>query len=150
MFMKRTTLALTLVLLILITAIAAGILLVNLAKDEEAAPKLYTCPVSVGEKTYIIMVETNWTSTPKVYLPEFDSKYVSVDFMGPERATFFFNVTIPADLIWGEISLICKYYELSADRYTMSNNGTHISVQMTFYHTATIEHFEIRGTEGAW
>ena len=88
MFMKKTALALTLVLLILITAIAAGILLVNLAKDEEAAPKLYTCPVSVGEKTYIIMVETNWTSTPKVYLPEFDSKYVSVDFMGPKNPIF--------------------------------------------------------------
>jgi hypothetical protein len=103
MIMKRTALVLTLVLLILITAIVAGILLVNLAKDEEAVGKLYTYPVSVGEKTYLITVRTNWTSAPEVYLPEFNSKYVSVDFRGPDRATVFFNITIPADLIWGEI-----------------------------------------------
>jgi hypothetical protein len=150
MIMKRTALAATLAVLILVTAIVAGILLVSLTKDEEAAAKLYTYPVSVGEKTYIITVRTNWTSEPKVYLPEFDSKYVSVDFMGSERATVFFNITIPADLIWGEISVIWKYYEQSADRYTISNNGTHYSVQMTFNHTATVEHFEIHGTEGAW
>jgi hypothetical protein len=146
--MKRTTL--TLVVVILITAIVAGILLVDLAENEEAASKLYTYPVSVGEKTYIITVLTNWTSAPEVYLPEFDSKYVCVDFRGPERATVFFNITIPADLIWGEISVIWKYYIQSDDRYTISNNGTHHSVQMTFYHTASVEHFEIRGTEGAW
>lgn len=148
--MKRTALTLTLVVLILITAIVAGILLVDLAGDEEAVGKLYTYPVSVGEKTYIITVRTNWTSAPEVYLPEFDSKYVSVDFRGPLRATVFFNITIPADLIWGEISVIWKYYKQSDDRYTMSNNGTHYSVQMTFYHTALVEHFEIRGTEGVW
>ena len=147
--MKRTALVLTLVLLILFS-IVAGILLVNLAKNEEAAGKLYTFPVSVGEKTYIITVRTNWTSAPEVYLPEFPSKYVSVDFRGSLRATVFFNITIPADLIWGEISVIWKYYKQSDDRYTISNNGTHYSVQMTFYHTAVVEHFEIRGTEGVW
>ena len=49
----------------------------------------------------------------------------------------------------GNISLFWKYYEQNADRYALSNNGTHNSVQMTFYHTATVEHFEIDGTEGA-
>ncbi len=148
--MKRTALALTLILLILITAIVAGILLVDLAGDKEAEIKLYTYPVSVGEKTYIITVRTNWTSAPEVYLPEFSSKYVSVDFRGPNRETVGFNITVPTDLIWGNISLVWKYYEQNADRYTLSNNGTHNSVQMTFNHTATVEHFEIRGTEGAW
>jgi hypothetical protein len=147
--MKRTALVLTLVLLILFS-IVAGILLVDLAEDEEAVGKLYTFSVSVGEKTYIITVRTNWTSAPEVYLPEFPSKYVSVDFRGSLRATVFFNITIPADLIWGEISVIWKYYKQSDDRYTMSNNGTHHSVQMTFYHSAVVEHFEIRGTEGVW
>jgi hypothetical protein len=148
--MKRTALAIILVLLILITAIVAGILLVNWAENEEAVGKLYTFSVSVGEKTYIITVRTNWTSAPEVYLPELPSKYVSVDFRGSLRATVFFNITIPADLIWGEISVIWKYYKQSDDRYTISNNGTHHSVQMTFYHTAVVEHFEIRGTEGVW
>ncbi len=142
--MKRTTL--TLVVVILITAIVAGMLLVNWAWNEE--PKLYTYPVSVNDKTYTITVLTNWTSAPEVYLPEFDTNYVCVDFRGPERAMVFFNITIPADLIGGNISLVWKYYEQNTDRYTISNNGTHQSIQMTFYHTASVEHFEIRGTEG--
>ena len=148
--MKRTVLALTLVVVILITSIVAGILLVDLTGDEEAVSKLYTYPISVGEKTYIVTVSTNWTSAPKVYLPEIASKYVCCDFTGPNRETVGFNITVPTDLIWGNISLVWKYYEQNADRYTLSNNGTHNSVQMTFHHTATVEHFEIRGTEGAW
>lgn len=147
--MKRTVLALTLAVLILITSIVAGILLVDLTGDKEVS-KLYTYPVSVGEKTYIITVITNWTSAPKVYLPEIASKYVCCDFIGPNRETVGFNITVPTDLIWGNISLVWKYYEQDADRYTLSNNGTHNSVQMTFNHTATVEHFEIRGTEGVW
>jgi hypothetical protein len=148
--MKRTAIALTFVVLILITSIVVGILLVDLTGNKEAVSKSYTYPVSVGEKTYIITVSTNWTSAPKVYLPEFDSKYVCCDFIGPNRETVGFNITVPTDLIWGNISLIWKYYEQHAERYTLSNNGTHNSVQMTFNHTATVEHFEIRGTEGAW
>lgn len=148
--MKKATLALMLVLLILMAAVVAGLLLVDLAETEKAVGKLYTFPVSVANGTYVVTVRTNWTSEPKVYLPEFDSKYFSVDFMGSERVTVFFNVTFPADLIWGNISLVWKYYTLSADRYTLSNNGTHYSVYFTFNHTAFIEHFDVRGTEGAW
>jgi len=83
-------------------------------------------------------------------LPEQDSNYINFDFIGPTRETVGFNITIPTDLIWGNISLVWKYYEQNLDRYTLSNNGTHNSVQMTFNHTATVEHFEIHGTEGAW
>ena len=148
--MKRKALALTLVAVILIIALLAGFLWVDLTGNKEAVSKLYTYPVLVGEKTYIITVKTNWTSEPKVYLPEIDSQYVCCDFIGPNRETVSFNITIPTDLIWGNISLVWKYYEQNADRYTLSNNGTHNSIQMTFNHTATVEHFEIRGTEGAW
>jgi hypothetical protein len=152
--MKRTVLALTLVVVILITSIVVGILLVDLTGAEEAVSNVYTYPVSVGEETHIITVRTNWTSEPKVYLSNSSLtdplKYVSVDFMGSSRETVFFNITIPTDLLWGNISLVWKYYEQNPDRYTLSNNGTHNSVEMTFTHIATIEHFEIRGTEGAW
>jgi hypothetical protein len=148
--MKRKAMALTLTVLILITSIVAGILLVNLTGDNEAVSNVYTYPISVGEKTYIITVSTNWTSAPKVYLPEIASKYVCCDFIGSNRETVGFDITVPTDLIWGNISLVWKYYEQDVDRYTLSNNGTHNSVQMTFYHTATVEHFEIFGTEGVW
>jgi hypothetical protein len=148
--MKRKALTLTLEVVILITTLLAGFLWVDLAGDKEAASKLYTYPVSVGEKTYIITVRTNWTSAPKVYLPEQESKYVNCDFIGSSRETVSFNISIPTDLIWGNISIVWKYYEQNADRYTLSNNGTHNSIQMTFNHIATGEHFEIHGTEGAW
>ena len=148
--MKRKALALTLVAVILIIALLAGFLWVDLTGNKEVVSKLYTYPVLVGEKTYIITVSTNWTSAPKVYLPEIDSQYVCCDFIGPNRETVGFNITVPTDLIWGNISLVWKYYEQNSDRYTLSNNGTHNSIQMTFNHTATVEHFEIRGTEGAW
>ena len=32
--------------------------------------------------------------------------------------------------------------------YVLSNNGTHNSIQTTFNHIATVDHFEIRATEG--
>jgi hypothetical protein len=147
--MKRKALAITLVAAILITALLAGFLWVDLAGEKETANKLYDYPVSVGEKTYIITVRTNWTSAPKVYLPELESKHVNCDFIGPNRETVSFNITVPTDLIGGNTSLVWKYYEQNANRYTLSNNGTHNSIQMTFTHTATVEHFEIHGTEGA-
>jgi hypothetical protein len=146
--MKRKALVLTLVSVILITALIAGFLWVDLVAKKEAATKLYTYPISVGEKTYIITVKTNWTSAPRVYLPEQESKYINCDFIGPNRQTVNFNITIPTDLISGNISLIWKYYEQNSDRYTLSNNGTHNSISMSFAHTATDEHFEIHGTEG--
>lgn len=146
--MNKSLLIGFLAILVIGSLIVAGIILVDLGEDEVSLGKLYTFPISVGEKTYIITVRTNWTSAPEVYLPEIPMNYVSVDFRGPLKATVFFNVTIPADFIWGEISVIWKYYEQSDDRYTLCYNGTHHSVQMTFYHTAVVEHFEIRGTEG--
>jgi hypothetical protein len=146
--MKRKALALTLVSVILITTLIVGFLWIDLVAKREAATKLYTYAVSVGEKTYIITVKTNWTSAPRVYLPEQESKYVNCDFIGPNRQSVNFNITIPTDLIGGNISLVWKYYEQNPDRYALSSNGTHNSIQMSFTHTATDEHFEIHGTEG--
>ena len=146
--MRKARLALTFAAVILIAAVVTGILVVDLGGNEETVSKLYTFPVSVGEKIYVITVSTDWTSAPKVYLPEQEGKYVNCDFIGPTRETVNFNITIPTDLIGGNISLIWKYYEQNPGRYTLSNNGTHNSIQMSFIHTATDEHFEIHGTEG--
>ncbi len=114
--MKKTALAAAFVVLIIVIAIVGGILWSSLAGNDAPAGKLYTYPVSVGDETYLITVRTNWTSAPEVYLPEIALKYVSVDFRGPDRVPVFFNVTVPADLIWGDISVVWKYYEQSPDR----------------------------------
>jgi hypothetical protein len=149
--MKRRTLTITIIAAILISSLLAGLLWFEIAGS-----KLYTYPISVGEKTYVITVVTNWNSAPKVDLSNSsltDLKYVSVDFSGSCEKTVFFKITVPTDLLWGNISLIWKYYVQSSDRYILSNDGTHNSVQMTFKFTPNasgIGHFEIRGTEGAW
>jgi hypothetical protein len=154
-------LALAFAATILITTVAAGILLNNTAgleegPKEESTIKLYTYPLSPYQgngKVYVVTVETNWTSKPGVSLPEFDMlKYVSVDF-GWSTEPVFFNVTVPTDLVGGNISLIRKYYVQSPDLYTLSNNGTHNSIWMTCEFTpyfSGVGHFEIRGTEAAW
>jgi hypothetical protein len=145
---KRRIIAATTIILIAISLGVAGTLW-----GERAGSNLYTYPISVGEKTYTITVVTNWNPMPKVDLSNStlsDLKYVDVDFIGSARKTVFFKITIPTDLLWGNISLIWKYYEQNPDRYTLSNNGTYNSVQMTFTHMAMDEHFEIRGTEASW
>jgi hypothetical protein len=157
----KKTLALTLAIVILVTVMVAGIQLAVTAEKEEdpeeAASNIYTYPVSPyhgNGKIYTVTVETNWTSQPTVSLPESGtSKYVSVVFAGWSTDTVFFNVTIPADLLWGNISLVRKYYEQSPDLYTLSNNGTHNSIRMTCTFTpyfSGVGYFEIRGTEAAW
>ncbi|MCW4005578.1 MAG: hypothetical protein NWF04_03130 [Candidatus Bathyarchaeota archaeon] len=145
--MKLKIVVLLAALLVLVGSIVAGLYWIgNFGEDLD----VYSYPLSVDDRSYLVTVVANWTSQPKVYLPEFDGAYVSVDFFGPDRETVYFNVTVPKDLIWGDISLVWKYYEQSPDRYTLSSNATHNSVEMTFAHVATIEHFEIRGTERAW
>ena len=146
--MKRRTLTITAIAVILILSLVAGLLWFEIADS-----KLYTYHISVGEKTYIIIIVTNWNSAPKVDLSNSsltDLKYVSVDFFGSCEKTVFFKITIPTDLLWGNISLIWKYYVQLPDRYVLSNDRTTNSLQMTFNHVAADEHFEIRGTEGAW
>jgi hypothetical protein len=86
---------------ILVSIIVAGILLFDLEQSKSEENKLYTYPISVAEKIYVVIVRTNWTSAPEVYLPEVASNYVSVDFGGSLRAAVFFNITLPTDLIWG-------------------------------------------------
>jgi hypothetical protein len=146
--MKRIVLALALIIALL-ASIVAGILLVDLSGNDKTSGKLYTYPLSVGEKTYIVTVRTNYSSAPEVsYSASPPSDYhVSVDFRGNQENSFC-NITIPTELIGGELSVIDKYYVMSADQYTVSNNGTHNSVYFTFNHTALVKHFEVRGTEG--
>ena len=151
---RRRTIAATTITLIAVLLLS-GILLSILARGQEPQSKLYTYPISVREKNYTITVRTNWTSEPKVDLsPKTDSlKYVSLDFSGWSKDTVFFNITIPTDLLWGNITLIRKYYEQNPDQYTLSNNGTHNSIMMKCIFTpyfSGVGHFEIRGTESAW
>ena len=147
--MKRKALTLIFAGVILVVALLVGVLWVDLSRVEKAPNRDFSYPISIGEKTYVVAVRTNWTDAPKVSLPEFDTGYFNCDFFGPTRETVGFNVTFPAELVGGNISLVWKYYVQDPGRYALSSNGTYNSIQMTFNHTATDEHFEIHGTQGA-
>jgi hypothetical protein len=135
-----------LTILLISSLIVVGGVLLNSTEDDVSEGKLYTFPLSVAEDTYVITVRSNYTSAPEVSYSGLD-KIVSIDFTGdPENA--FCNVTIPTDLIWGELSVIAKYYKMDDSYYTETNNSTHNSIYFVFNQTALIKHFEIRATEG--
>ncbi len=139
-------------------SLATGILLASLDLGQKEETNLFTYPLSVGNKTFIITVETNWDAerAPLVTLlnvTDINRHSVELYFLGGSKKIISYNITIPTDLLWGDISLIKKYYLQDPDRYTLSNNGTHNSLQMTFEYVppfSGIGYFEILGTKGAW
>ena len=141
--MKKTALALVLVLVI-IFSIVAGILLVDWEEAEEV--KLYTFPLSVREETYIVTVRSNYSVSKVSYFGPL--RYVTVNFFGSERATVFCNITVPTDLIWGDISVHHQDYKQPDDKYVLFSNATHHFVQIIFNHIATVEQISLMGTEG--
>jgi hypothetical protein len=154
---KRKLIVVTAILLIAIS-LAAGILLASLEVGREEETNMFTYPLSVGSKTFIVTVETNWNAerAPSVSLinvSDVTRHAIELYFLGGSKKTISFNITIPTDLLWGNISLIWKYYLQSPERYILSNNGTHNSLQMTFDYEpffSGMGYFEIFGTKGAW
>jgi hypothetical protein len=146
---NRSFLIVFLTVLVISSLILVGSILVNLTEDEVGEGKFYTFPISVAEKTYLIGIRSNYTSPPEVSYFGLQ-KSVSIDFKGdPENA--FCNITLPNDLIWGELTVIDKYYIMDKANYIQTSNSTDTSIYFTFTHTthnALVKHFEIRGTEG--
>lgn len=139
--------ALVIVLLVLFLIVAGGIIFVQFIENEESAGKLYRFPLSVGEMTYMVTIKSNYSSAPEVYLPEIPANMVEFDFRGPPENAFC-NITIPKDLIWGELTVIDKYYKMEESRYIQTSNSTDNSIYFTFDHVALVKHFEVRGSEG--
>lgn len=143
--MNKIILALVLALVLVFTFVAV-VVLFDLPIEKVEEGKLYTFPLLVGEITYTVNVRSNYSSAPDVSYFGLD-KSVLVDFRGDQENAFC-NITIPIDLIWGELSVIDKYYFMSADRYIQSKNNTHNSIYFTFNNSALVKHFEVRGSEG--
>ncbi len=145
-------------ILLIIIFLAAGILLACLEVGQEEETNLFTYPFSVKDKTFIITVETNWIAerAPSVTLlndSDINRRPVELYFLGGNKKTISYNITIPTDLLWGNISLVWKYYLQNPDSYALSNNGTHNSLQKTFEYDpffSGMGYFEILGTKGAW
>lgn len=120
--------------------------------------RFFTYPLCVGDKSFVVVLETNWSEerVPSVVLldPSVNLYPIELYFLGgAEDKTVFYNISFPADLVWGNISLMRKYYLVNPDNYVLSSNGTHTSLQMTFDYKpffSGIGYFTISGTKGAW
>lgn len=140
---------LAIVLLVLFSIVAGSIIFIHfLGGNEDSVGKLHWFPLLAGEKTFIVTVLSNYSSTPEVYLPIIPANMIEFDFRGPPENSFW-NITIPKDLIWGQLTVIDKYYEVDKTSYILSSNSTHTSIYYPFDSIALTKHFEIRGTEGA-
>ena len=148
MVMKKKLVVVAAISLI-VFSLVAGILLARLE-----AVNLFTYPLSVGDKTYIVTVETNWNTEPAPAVTLLNSSDgIKLYFRGGNEKTISYNITIPTDLLWGNISLIRKYSLQDPDLYTLSSNSTHYSLQMTFDYSPFFSgsgYFVIKGTERAW
>ena len=156
MTIRRKLIASTTISLIVVSLLA-GILLAGLHSNQEEN-NLFAYPLSVGDQTFNVTVETNWSEErpPSVtLLNSSDTRYpIELYFLGgTKEKTIFYNITIPTDLLWGNISLIRKYFVVDPENYTLINNGTHNILQMTFDYQPFFSgngYFEILGTEGVW
>lgn len=144
--MNKSILIVLLTVLVIASFIIAGIILVNLGEDGVSAGELYTFPLSVGERTYVVSVRSNYSSAPEVSYSGL-LEMVSVDFRG-EQENAFCNITIPINLIWGELSVYAQGYKMSEANYIQSSNSTHNSIFFTFNHPAIVKTFYVKGTEG--
>ncbi len=145
MAMKKLLLFIILILLISILTVA-GILLINFGDKDTAEQEQYEYPLSVGEQTFLISVRSNYSLPPEVSYSGL-LKSVQMFFKG-ERENAYCNITIPNNLIWGELSLYQKGYEVSSSDYIQSSNSTHNSIYFTFDLPASTKDFSIKGTEG--
>jgi hypothetical protein len=141
---------------LLIIALTAGIL-TRPQTVQETKQTSYTYPFTVKDKTYMVILETNWAAQkiPTVTLSNTSLTPYSLTlyFLGGSKATITYNITIPTDLLSGDISLLWKYYVQNPNRYTLTNNGAANTLQMTFNYDpyfSGIGYFEILGTDGAW
>jgi hypothetical protein len=144
------------VISLIVISFAAGIWAGSQSNKQEI--KHFTYPLLVGDQTYVVTVETNWTEAraPSVsLLNSSDNRYpLELVFLGGTVGkTVNYKITIPTDLHGGNITLIRKYYIVNPDNYTLSNSGEYNSLQMTFDYQPFFSgsgYFEILGTKGAW
>ena len=152
---KKFVIATSISLIALLLTIA--VLWANLPSSQDEK-NLFTYPLLIGNKTYTVTVETNWNQerAPSVALLNSSNNHYPLELYflgGTQEKNISYTINIPTDLLWGNISLIRKYYLVDSKYYTLINNGTHNSLQMTFDYQPFFSgngYFEILGTEGAW
>jgi len=147
---KRKTSGIIVIVLMLVAVTITGTLLIW---HNHQCITLFSYPISVDDKTFTVTLEANWEkeNPPKVSLINASAGLaVELYFRGGDKKSLTYDITIPTGLVAGNVSVIWKYYLQNPDRYVLSNNGTHNSLQMTFDYDPNfsgIGYFEIMGTK---
>jgi hypothetical protein len=107
--MNKKALAIAVILLTLFV-IVDGIILSYLGKGDGSESKVYTYSLSDGDKTFIVTLKTNWNEepTPTVSLLNYsdpNQRAIELYFRGGTEKIITYNITIPNDLLTGDISL---------------------------------------------
>jgi parallel beta-helix repeat protein len=93
--------------------------------------------VTVGETDYVVTTVSN--STVSDFSFNLTSKQISFSVSGPSGTTGFCNITVPAELMWGDFSLYLDDVALVEDvDYVESFNGTHYLFSVTYVHSSHV------------
>ena len=109
-----------------------------------ATPSSFQFNVSVGDKTYPVTANSNSTVTDLTFNPVIKELNFKVD--GQSGTTGYCTITIPTNLVFGELSVYKDEILLVKDvDYTISNDGANNILQINYSHST--HNFKIVGTQ---
>jgi hypothetical protein len=108
-----------------------------------ATPSSFQFNVSVGDKTYPVIANSNSTVTDLTFNPAIKELNFKAD--GQTGTTGYCTITIPTTLVSGELSVYKDEILLVKNvDYTISNDGTNNILQINYSHST--HNFKIAGT----
>jgi hypothetical protein len=107
-------------------------------------PSSFQFTVSVGDKTYPVTTNSNSTVTDLTFNPA--TKELNFKANGQTGTTGYCRITIPTNLVGGELSIYKDEILLVKNvDYTQSNDGTNNILQINYSHS--VHNFKIVGTQ---
>jgi hypothetical protein len=114
------------------------------ASSPKATPSSFLFNVSVRDKTYPVIANSNSTVTDLTFNPA--TKELNFKAEGQTGTTGYCTITIPTTLVSGELSVYKDEILLVKDvDYTISNDGTNNILQINYSHST--HNFKIVGTQ---
>jgi len=109
-----------------------------------SSPTSFQFSVPVGDKTYPVTANSNSTVTDLTFNPA--TRELNFKANGQTGTTGYCRITIPTNLVWGELSIYKDEVLLVKNvDYTQSNDGTNNILQINYSHST--HNFKIVGTQ---
>ena len=112
--------------------------------SQTATPSSFQFDVSFGDKTYPVITNSNSTVTDLTFNPVIKELNFKVD--GQSGTTGYCTITIPTNLVFGELSVYKDEILLVKDvDYTISNDGANNILKINYSHST--HNFKVVGTQ---